>query len=469
MKAITICLITVLSLFISSANAQNVNLGGQVWWDFNDNGVKESNEPVTQWYGVSLYQDNDEDGIADAGFTTLYLSTDALGNYMFTNLAAGKYFVKLDAGYSHYKTTVYGGHPDNNVINDNNGFVQNLATMNVTSQTITLAPGTEPDGTGATNTNTNKTLNFGTWKANGLGDMVWLDNNGNGTYEVGEPGLPNVTVTLKDAIGNTLETTTTDAQGKYSFYDPMGYYGVNDYKVVFGAPIGYIPTLSNMGADDDNDSDPINGVISSINVPMGQWNHSFDAGFKPGSILPIKFTSFTALLKNDKVDLKWTTANEINVDRFIVEKSFDGKTFTNAAIVFSRGANGISSIYELTDNLNNNYTVAYYRIRSMDFDGKTTVTEIRSVKMDTKQDESLKINTYPNPVINEVNITIPDSWVKQKIIYQLINATGVVLKTIQTNNSLQKQTINTNNLPAGMYIITANYQGKVLQQRIIKQ
>ena len=68
-----------------------------------------------------------------------------------------------------------------------------------------------------------------------------------------------------------------------------------------------------------------------------------------------------------------------------------------------------------------------------------------------------------------VSEPIPDNWVQQKITYQLLNATGVVLKTIQTNNSLQKQTINTNNLPAGMYIITANYQGKVLQQRIIKQ
>jgi hypothetical protein len=469
MKSFTLCVLVILSIFCKSATAQNVGLGNIIWWDMNDNGVKEIYEPATQWVEVKMYQDNNEDGIADAGFITLITMTDADGKFSFGNVPAGKYFVKADIGWSHYKTTVYGGDPDNDVMGDNNAFYQDPVNNKIKTETITLAAGTEPDGTGAINTNTNNTVGIGTWKGNGLGDYVWLDNNSNGMQDASEAGLPNITVTLKDVNGNVLETAITDANGKYSFYDPIGYYGVTDYQVEFTTPVGYVPTQSNAG-NDDGDSDPINGIISSVNVPMGQWNHSFDAGFKPASILPLKFTSFSALLKNNKVELKWVTANEINVNHFIVEKSFDGKAFANAAIVFSSRNGGINSVYQFVDDFTGNNAIVYYRIRSVDFDGKNTVSEIRSIQTPTKQgDESLKIITYPNPVINEVNITIPDTWAQQKITYQVINAAGVVVKAIQANNSLLKQTIAINNLPAGLYIITANNQAKVLQQRIIKQ
>ncbi|MBL0146475.1 MAG: hypothetical protein IPP48_12760 [Chitinophagaceae bacterium] len=284
-------------IFSKSAISQTVGLGNFVWWDLNDNGSRDSGEPVASGYTVYLYQDNDDNGIADAGFTTKTTTTNYNGEFSFTGLAAGKYFVKLYAGYSHYKTTVYGGDPDNNIMGDNNGHTQDLATTEIFTQTITLATGTEPDGTGATNTNTNNTIGIGMWKANGLGDMVWIDNNGNGIYETGEPGLPNVTVKLKNSTGGLLATTTTDAEGKYYFYDPMGYYGTNDYQVEFVTPDGYSPTTCNVGGDDELDSDPVNGTISSINVPMGNWNHSFDAGFKPNTILPVKLYKLYCTIK----------------------------------------------------------------------------------------------------------------------------------------------------------------------------
>ncbi|HQK88200.1 MAG TPA: SdrD B-like domain-containing protein, partial [Acidobacteriota bacterium] len=50
-----------------------------------------------------------------------------------------------------------------------------------------------------------------------VGDLVWLDSNGNGVREVGESGLPGVGVTLKDSFGTPLQTTTTDSQGRYLF------------------------------------------------------------------------------------------------------------------------------------------------------------------------------------------------------------------------------------------------------------
>jgi uncharacterized repeat protein (TIGR01451 family) len=45
---------------------------------------------------------------------------------------------------------------------------------------------------------------------------VWLDANGNATIDVGETGLANIEVTLKDQFGTPIAVTTTDSQGNYT-------------------------------------------------------------------------------------------------------------------------------------------------------------------------------------------------------------------------------------------------------------
>lgn len=51
-----------------------------------------------------------------------------------------------------------------------------------------------------------------------LGDRVWLDTDGDGVQDAGEPGIPGVTVELYDSTGTTLiATTTTGFDGYYLF------------------------------------------------------------------------------------------------------------------------------------------------------------------------------------------------------------------------------------------------------------
>jgi len=60
-----------------------------------------------------------------------------------------------------------------------------------------------------------------------LGDYVWFDTNKDGKQDVGEKGIPNVTVKLLDASNNVVATTTTDATGHYLFTKiPIGVYKV---------------------------------------------------------------------------------------------------------------------------------------------------------------------------------------------------------------------------------------------------
>ncbi|MFZ1424963.1 MAG: SdrD B-like domain-containing protein [Saprospiraceae bacterium] len=89
------------------------------------------------------------------------------------------------------------------------------------------------------------------------GSKVWNDLDGDGRREAGEPGIPNVTVILYDAVTNVAErVTTTDANGKYLFENLKS----KAYYAKYVLPSGYVYTIPNVGLDSlDSDVDGSNG------------------------------------------------------------------------------------------------------------------------------------------------------------------------------------------------------------------
>jgi len=60
-------------------------------------------------------------------------------------------------------------------------------------------------------------LDFGNFQLVDVTGEVYNDLNGNGNLDPGEPGLQGWTVNLLDPSGNTVATTTSDANGNYEF------------------------------------------------------------------------------------------------------------------------------------------------------------------------------------------------------------------------------------------------------------
>ncbi len=119
-----------------------------------------------------------------------------------------------------------------------------------------------------------------------IGDLVFLDSDGDGNYEPGdgETGVSGVTVTLyssdDDVIGDAddvLEATdTTDGSGNYSFAG----FADSRYFLVFAAPTGKVFTAT--GGDSVADRD---GYTAIINGTGGGTFNNQDAGLTdPGSI-----------------------------------------------------------------------------------------------------------------------------------------------------------------------------------------
>jgi hypothetical protein len=110
--------------------------------------------------------------------------------------------------------------------------------------------------------------------------------------------------------------------------------------------------------------------------------------------LPVSF-NFTAVLNKSKIDLRWMTASEKNVSHFELERSFDGINYTAAGIVFAYGNTNENKTYTFPENVNMNKVVIYYRLRSIDGEGKSQLSEIR-INRTGKENEVTSTFTYPN-------------------------------------------------------------------------
>jgi hypothetical protein len=90
----------------------------------------------------------------------------------------------------------------------------------------------------------------------GAGNFVWHDVNGNGIQDSGEPGMPDVIVSLIEGNSDVVvSTTVTDAAGAYSLAQQG--LAAGRYYLEFNSPGGYMFTLQDQGGNDDLDSDVI--------------------------------------------------------------------------------------------------------------------------------------------------------------------------------------------------------------------
>jgi trimeric autotransporter adhesin len=342
-----------------------------------------------------------------------------------------------------------------------------------------------------------------------IGNRVWEDSNTNGIQDANEPGIAGVVVLLRspgaDNAYNTIDdqtwTVTTDANGNYYFDEtivndsrkPSSWIGVSstnsgilpgfEYRVEIAGSQSALSDLYLTFVNASNDAISSKGAKTGADVhyivnPGGSTaagssfenNYNIDFGYT-GIPLPLTLVSFTAQLNsNNVVDLKWETVTEINVSHFEIEKSTDGINFTKAGIVSAKGNTEDITRYSMNDMVNGNQSsLYYYRLRSVDMDGKSELSATRIIRISKQTEKSISIITYPNPVSNEIRITIPAGWQNKKVVYAIVDASGKTVKRIETANSSQTETMNVSSLSPGFYIIRISSEGQIAQQKIIKQ
>ena len=184
-----------------------LNLGNSVWYDANNDGIKQTSETGISGVTVNLYVDENNDNIPD-GAAVATTTTDATGTYNFANLISTNYIVGVVTPAGYAVATTNGGDPDNNINNDNNG--ASIIGIEIRSNAITLLVGTEPttDGDGA---NGNLTLDFGLIGAQKTSGNIFIDKDGLKDNNINQSGGINNT---KTNIGGVLYANLLNTAGQ---------------------------------------------------------------------------------------------------------------------------------------------------------------------------------------------------------------------------------------------------------------
>ena len=172
----------------------NAAIGDTVWFDLNGDGIKAVTEDGLPNVLLNLYLDANGNRSFDAGVDTLVdsVTTDGRGEYIFTGLPAGVYFVQADSANFTAGQPLYG--------------LASTTGGNVFGPVYLSAGEYYPDA------------DLG-YLASGysIGDYVWSDADGDGYQDPGEPGLGGVLLELISGGVPTGQTVTTAPDGSYRF------------------------------------------------------------------------------------------------------------------------------------------------------------------------------------------------------------------------------------------------------------
>lgn len=142
------------------------------------------------------------------------------------------------------------------------------------------------------------------------------------------------------------------------------------------------------------------------------------------STLPVTLTNISAQWKNTSVQVNWLVADESNIEHYIVERSADGKQFTQIGTVVAVNA-VFSHNYNFTDEAPLEGT-NYYRLRIEETAGAVRYSTIVSLRPNNSTGQQLSI--YPNPVKNnalQFEASLPAGEYKLKV----VNSAGVAVMT----------------------------------------
>lgn len=185
--------------------------------------------------------------------------------------------------------------------------------------------------------------------------------------------------------------------------------------------------------------------------------------------LPVKWLSFTgSRIENNQSRLIWTTAMEVNNNRFEVERAPEGsKNWKVVATVKGNGSTNNVSKYQLIDNLENEISeIIYYRIKQIDFDGKFTYSN--TIKLDAVNNiNSPIIEVGPNPFDNNLIINF-NAPINGSVKVNIYDTNGKLVRE-NTNNGNENIIIdNLSGLQPGLYVLKINQNGVVTTFKLVK-
>lgn len=170
-------------------------------------------------------------------------------------------------------------------------------------------------------------------------------------------------------------------------------------------------------------------------------------------VVPVEFTAFTGAFVGSDVELKWTTATELNNRGFEVQRSANGSSFATIAFVEGHGTTTQVQNYSFVDRNIESRVNYSYRLKQIDFDGTSDYSQVVNLGFTLPLEFILEQN-YPNPFNPTTNITFAVP-VKSEVTLEVYNLIGQKLMTLaqgQLEAGKHSAQLNASSLSSGIYL-----------------
>jgi len=287
------------------------------------------------------------------------------------------------------------------------------------------------------------------------------------TYSIGD----NTAIFALDPYNSTNTVPQMNGDERYQLED-----GSSNIKDNFGL-WNYVDATS-FRLTATNCYERINGSSSDGQI-LTNWqqtargSYTYTPGATNTTPLPVRLTSFNALVRNNLVNLKWTTATEIQNYGFEIERAqvttTSPRNLRYAKIGFVRGSGTSNSPkeYSFVDN-SRLYGVYSYRLKQVDIDGGYEYSDAVTVRIGTRP-IAFDVKNYPNPFNPETNIRfeLPNSGNVNLSIYNLLGEKVATLVDEYKEEGIYQEAFDARNLPSGVYFSVLQAGSSIIMKKML--
>jgi len=221
-----------------------------------------------------------------------------------------------------------------------------------------------------------------------------------------------------------------------------------------------------------------NGMITPLNVgttyricytwqPACTMDSSlWPFAYTPSTSLPVTLMSWDALQYKNKVKLVWTTASEENSKEFVIERMTTKEDFVEIGRI--KGAGTSTSVHSyMSFDEHPTLGTNFYRLKQVDFNGKSAHTKIIAVRF-TNPDENMLV--IPNPILDKAVVTFHTSETSQALLsVKDLRGKEIFHETFTSPSGENHRYLDMSAFANGVYFVQLIVDDQCLNAKVIKK
>ncbi len=261
-----------------------------------------------------------------------------------------------------------------------------------------------------------------------------------------------IDVMVSNSASNDLSIYLNNGNGTFTFSSRVGIY----YSAA--GPIF-----------DEFTGDCAPDLAAAVSLPF----HLFDGGAitiltgNSSCVIPVQFLELNAAARSGNVEVSWRVVNEMNMWRYEVERSRDGRDFVKAGEINSRNSITVTR-YSFLDEAPGNGKI-FYRLKMIDIDGRNKYSPIVLINLEAPA--TINMSLTPNPSAGKSNLYISGN-LKGKAVINIYDLRGAVLGNVYTgelDGTAFSTTLNFQNLEKGIYILRLTINNEHFSKKLVIQ